>query len=111
MRRGELLAEVVRDRKLVAVCGSHGKTTTTAMLITALRAANFPAGYVLGGLFADDTPRTVDIPFTSFAPIGVTSDATPPLDKAAFLLFVVDTLNALPGTSGRLLISEVGFVR
>lgn len=56
VRRGELLAEVVRDRKLVAVCGSHGKTTTTAMLVAALRAAHFPAGYVLGGLFADDTP-------------------------------------------------------
>lgn len=53
VRRGELLAEVVRDRKLVAVCGSHGKTSTTAMLITALRRAGFPAGYVLGGLFAD----------------------------------------------------------
>lgn len=61
--------------------------------------------------FADDTPRTVDIPFTSFAPIGVTSDATVPLDTAAFLLFVVDTLNTLPGTSGRLVISEVGFVK
>lgn len=56
LRRGELLAEVVREKKLVAVCGSHGKTTTTAMLIAALRRANFPAGYVLGGLFADDTP-------------------------------------------------------
>ncbi len=56
VRRGELLAEVTRDRKLVAVCGSHGKTTTTAMLVTALRRANFPAGYVLGGLFAEDTP-------------------------------------------------------
>ncbi|PTX90799.1 UDP-N-acetylmuramate dehydrogenase [Opitutus sp. ER46] len=55
VRRGELLAEVTRGRKLVAVCGSHGKTTTTAMLITALRAAGFPAGYVLGGLFADGT--------------------------------------------------------
>jgi UDP-N-acetylenolpyruvoylglucosamine reductase len=53
-RRGELLAEVVRGERLVAVCGSHGKTTTTAMLITALRQANFPAGYVLGGLFNDD---------------------------------------------------------
>jgi UDP-N-acetylenolpyruvoylglucosamine reductase len=53
VRRGEMLAELVRDRKLVAVCGSHGKTTTTAMLITALRRANFPAGYVLGGLFGD----------------------------------------------------------
>ncbi|HUR60496.1 MAG TPA: UDP-N-acetylmuramate dehydrogenase [Opitutaceae bacterium] len=56
VRRGEMLAEVTRGKKLVAVCGSHGKTTTTAMLVTALRAANFPAGYVLGGLFADDTP-------------------------------------------------------
>jgi UDP-N-acetylmuramate--L-alanine ligase/UDP-N-acetylenolpyruvoylglucosamine reductase len=55
VRRGELLAEVTRDRKLVAICGSHGKTTTTAMLITALRHGEFPAGYVLGGLFADDT--------------------------------------------------------
>jgi len=40
VRRGELLAEVVKDKKLVAVCGSHGKTTTTAMLASALRAAS-----------------------------------------------------------------------
>ncbi|MCW5548684.1 MAG: UDP-N-acetylmuramate dehydrogenase [Opitutaceae bacterium] len=56
VRRGELLAEVARGRKLVAVCGSHGKTTTTAMLVTALRAAEFPAGHVLGGLFAPGGP-------------------------------------------------------
>jgi UDP-N-acetylenolpyruvoylglucosamine reductase len=55
-RRGELLAEVVRNRKLVAVCGSHGKTTTTALLISALRRAKFPAGYILGGLPADGSP-------------------------------------------------------
>ena len=54
VRRGELLAEAVRGKKLAAVCGAHGKTTTTAMLITALCQANFPAGYVLGGLFNDD---------------------------------------------------------
>ena len=56
VRRGELLAEVAREKKLVAVCGSHGKTTTTALLISALRRANFSAGYVLGGLFTDETP-------------------------------------------------------
>src|SRR5688500_3760691 len=28
VRRGEMLAEVVRNKKLVAICGSHGKTTT-----------------------------------------------------------------------------------
>jgi UDP-N-acetylmuramate--alanine ligase len=54
LRRGEMLAEVVRGRKLVAVAGSHGKTTTTAMLVTALHRAGFPCGWVLGGLFTDD---------------------------------------------------------
>jgi UDP-N-acetylmuramate--alanine ligase len=55
VRRGELLAEVTRDRRLIAICGSHGKTTTTAMLVSVFRHAGFPSGYVLGGLFADET--------------------------------------------------------
>lgn len=55
VRRGELLAEITREKKFVAICGSHGKTTTTAMLITAIRSAGFPAGYILGGLFADSS--------------------------------------------------------
>ncbi len=55
VRRGELLAEIAKKRKLVAVCGSHGKTTTTAMLAMLLRAAGAPFGYVLGGLLADET--------------------------------------------------------
>ncbi|MSU47358.1 MAG: UDP-N-acetylmuramate dehydrogenase [Lacunisphaera sp.] len=54
VRRGEMLAEVVKGKKLVAIVGSHGKTTTTAMLITALHRANFPCGWILGGLFQDD---------------------------------------------------------
>jgi len=62
VRRGEMLAEVVKGRKLVAVVGSHGKTTTTAMLITALQRANFSCGWVLGGLFQNDAlpPARVD---------------------------------------------------
>ncbi len=55
VRRGEMLAEVTRDRRLVAVVGSHGKTTTTAMLITILQRAGFDCGWVLGGLFQGDT--------------------------------------------------------
>ncbi|KXU34552.1 hypothetical protein AXK12_07290 [Cephaloticoccus capnophilus] len=62
VRRGELLAEVVKDKRLVAVCGSHGKTTTTAMLASALRASGalstglagepppLSFGFILGGL-------------------------------------------------------------
>ncbi|HEX3731300.1 MAG TPA: UDP-N-acetylmuramate dehydrogenase [Opitutaceae bacterium] len=53
VRRGEALAEIARGLRLVAVCGAHGKTTTTAMLALALRAAGFPAGYLVGGLFGD----------------------------------------------------------
>ena len=55
VRRGEMLAEVLRGNRLVAVVGAHGKTTTTGMLITALRRAGFPCGWLLGGLFNDDT--------------------------------------------------------
>ncbi len=54
VRRGEMLAELVAGRKLIAVVGAHGKTTTTAMLITALRRAGFPCGWLLGGLFNDE---------------------------------------------------------
>jgi len=54
-RRGEVLAEVTRGKRFVAICGSHGKTTTTAMLATILRKLNFPAGYILGGLFAEES--------------------------------------------------------
>jgi UDP-N-acetylmuramate--alanine ligase len=55
VKRGELLAEVARGKKLVAICGSHGKTTTAAMLIDALRRLDSPADYVLGALFADES--------------------------------------------------------
>lgn len=54
VRRGEMLAQVLQGRKLVAIVGSHGKTTTTAMLITALQRADFPCGWILGGLFQND---------------------------------------------------------
>lgn len=54
LRRGEALAELLRSRRVVAIVGAHGKTTTAAMLVTALRRAGFPAGWAVGGLFAGD---------------------------------------------------------
>ncbi|MDR3228086.1 MAG: UDP-N-acetylmuramate dehydrogenase [Puniceicoccales bacterium] len=53
VRRGELLAECARGKKFIAVCGSHGKTTTCGMLAQALLAAGADIGYVLGGLYRD----------------------------------------------------------
>lgn len=54
LRRGELLAQVVQSKKLVAIVGSHGKTTTTGFLVQMLRKLNFDFSYVMGGLFKDD---------------------------------------------------------
>ena len=51
LRRGQALAKSVSDKKLVAVVGSHGKTTTTAMLVHLLGYADVAFGYVVGGFF------------------------------------------------------------
>ena len=61
--------------------------------------------------YADTDPRVVDVALATFAAIGVTSSPLPPLDRVDSLLFVVDTLNTLPGRSGSMTISEVEFVR
>lgn len=61
--------------------------------------------------YADDTPRLVDLPFEQFRPIGQTGSVHPPLDRVEFLLFVVDTLNTLPGTTGQIDITQIAFVK
>lgn len=61
--------------------------------------------------YADADERVVDLPLRAFLPIGVTSSAQPPLDHVDSLLFVVDTLNFLPGTSGSMTFAEIAFVR
>ena len=53
----------------------------------------------------------IDLPLRSFLPIGVTSSEQPPLDRVDSLLFVVDTMNFLPGASGSMLLSDIAFVR
>lgn len=47
--RAELLAEIAAPRDVISVGGTHGKTTTTAMIAHAMRASGRDAGYVIGG--------------------------------------------------------------
>ena len=50
LRRGEMLSRLLRDRRGIAVCGTHGKTTTTAMTHAVLRRGGIDASLVLGGI-------------------------------------------------------------
>ncbi len=52
LNRGAVLARATVNDRLIAVVGSHGKTSTTAILIHLLLAAQTDFDYVLGGLFA-----------------------------------------------------------
>jgi UDP-N-acetylmuramate--alanine ligase len=49
IHRGELLAEVCALRRLIAVAGTHGKTTTAGMLVHGLRALGGDPSFLLGG--------------------------------------------------------------
>src|SRR4051794_21093257 len=49
IHRGELLAEVCSLRRLLAVAGTHGKTTTAGMLVHGLRAIGADPSFLLGG--------------------------------------------------------------
>jgi UDP-N-acetylenolpyruvoylglucosamine reductase len=53
LRRGEMLAEIARRKRFIAVAGSHGKTTTSGMIAHGLRLSGISADYILGGLSAD----------------------------------------------------------
>jgi UDP-N-acetylmuramate--alanine ligase len=49
IHRGEFLAELCSQRRLLAVAGTHGKTTTAAMCVWALRGVAADAAFFLGG--------------------------------------------------------------
>ena len=49
MHRAKLLAELCAEKRLIAVAGTHGKTTTTAMAVWALRALGADPAFFVGG--------------------------------------------------------------
>ena len=50
--RSAALAAVMADRRVLAVAGTHGKTTTTSLLTVALQAAGADPTYAVGGELA-----------------------------------------------------------
>jgi UDP-N-acetylmuramate--alanine ligase len=49
IHRGALLAALCAEKRLIAIAGTHGKTTTTAMLAWALRALGADPAFFVGG--------------------------------------------------------------
>jgi UDP-N-acetylmuramate--alanine ligase len=49
IHRGALLAELCAEKRLIAIAGTHGKTTTTAMVVWALRALGADPAFFVGG--------------------------------------------------------------
>ena len=49
LHRGALLAELCAEGRLIAVAGTHGKTTTTGMIVHALRATGADPTFFIGG--------------------------------------------------------------
>jgi UDP-N-acetylmuramate--alanine ligase len=49
IHRGALLAELCAEKRLIAIAGTHGKTTTTAMAVWALRGLGADPAFFVGG--------------------------------------------------------------
>ena len=49
LHRAELLAALMADERRLLVAGTHGKTTTTSMLVVALQAAGGDPSFAIGG--------------------------------------------------------------
>ncbi len=58
---------------------------------------------------ADEAERTVS--FSDMRPVGKTHSPTPPNSAVRSIMFVVDTTNSLPGSSGRLWLGAVRLVK
>ena len=53
LHRAELLAQIAALRRCLAVTGTHGKTTTAAMIVHILRGCGLDPAYVVGGELRD----------------------------------------------------------
>jgi hypothetical protein len=61
--------------------------------------------------YLDDALTAVELRFADFRPLDPVSSERPPLDQVDSLLLVIDTVNTVPGTSGRIAITDLWLAR
>ena len=65
----------IRERTSIVVAGTHGKTTTTALIASALSRAGLDPGFMVGGIMLEDGRNFVDGTGTHFVVEGDEYDA------------------------------------
>ncbi len=121
LHRASALASVMAGRRVIAVAGTHGKTTTTSMLTTVLRACGAEPGYAIGGVLnetglgADDGAGTdfvaeadeSDESFLLLSPdvAVITNVEADHLDNYASLAEITDAFAAFAGRAGGIVLA------
>lgn len=62
-------------------------------------------------VYLDQTPRTIQVFFDEFRPLGSSGAATPALSNVQSVLFVVDTVNTKIGSNGRIWIDDIRYAK
>jgi len=83
LHRAAALASLMHGRRVVAVTGTHGKTTTTSMIATVLLATGAGPAYAIGGLLAATGAGAADGPGPDFVAEADESDGS-------FLMYAPD---------------------
>ena len=101
-----------------AVAG-HDRLTFTARASAPMRVSvelRLPLSTLEGerwhrSVYVDETPRVITVFFDEMTPRGQTTQKRPDLSIAQSVLFVVDSLNTRPGSSGQIWIDDVAYER
>jgi len=62
-------------------------------------------------VYLDSMPRTIDVAFNDFRPVGSTGSSRPELAKIDSILFVVDTINNKLGSNGQIQLDDIRYAR
>jgi UDP-N-acetylmuramate--alanine ligase len=76
LHRAAALASVMIGRQSVVIAGTHGKTTTTSMITTVLRACGADPSYAIGGVLAQTGVGAADGGGTAFVAEADESDGS-----------------------------------